>query len=143
MANWLTLGTALTASTNPSPNTLSTVNPYPSPITSRSTASAAWTTQAKKALVSNGALQGGFEKPIELSFKPSGGDAVTYSVTLWRYNTESQQWHRATGTHTFSLTGYSNERILSPSNDPWFIQLASISSGTVSIYYEQDTATAI
>ena len=142
-----TLGTGLTASTNPDPNTLGTVAPLASTVTSwRGNISTDWTTQNKPALFplplrdqSGERVQGG-ERPIRLHFVPSAGSGTTYTVTIWFFNPQSQTWSKPYDTPSLNLTGEQVTYINLPGSNPIFIQLSSICSGTVSVYYDRGVA---
>lgn len=131
------LVSAGTATTNPSPNSLVTVNPFPSPFVNRSTVSTAWTTQAQPALFPANAQKSVNEAApnVKLSFVTSVTNAA-YTVTMWIYNRTANVWIQPKDNASFTLTGNQALPISDPGEDPIFLQLSSISSGTVSIYYD-------
>jgi hypothetical protein len=139
-----TLGTALTSTTNPDPNTLGTKNPYPTVFINPMTVSTAWTTQGSKALFPQGKVVSHAQaSAIKLHFVPSGGAAVTYTATIWFYNRLSNSWAKPYIAASNSYAGEVVDYIQNPGNDPIYIQLSNISTGTVSIYYDTTTATAL
>lgn len=137
-----------TATTNPNPNTLGTVNPYPAPYVNQYTVSSTWAAQS---LTNSPALfpvfftdgRGLIPRPqdITLEFIPSVANA-TYTVTLWRYNRTAGVWVQPKDNPSFTLTGNVFTSIANPGDDPWFIQLSSISSGNVAVYYDNYLARA-
>jgi hypothetical protein len=138
-----TLGTGLDATSNPDPNGLTTKAPYSLADSRKNmpfTQSAAWTTQAKKALFPIGVRSGEGDKRIYLQFVPSGGAAVTYTVTMWQYNPVSNTWAKPKNTPSISYTGEQRDYIDNPGDDAIFLQLSSISAGTISIYFDPDNA---
>lgn len=139
MALTQTLGTALDATSNPDPNSLGTKAPYLSPSVS-TTPSAAWTAQGKKALFPLGIKDGGGLVPLKMHFVPSGGAAVTFSVTVWMYDSVSGTWAKPKNNATVSYTGENIDYIDNPGYDAIFLQLSSISAGTLSIYFDGTTA---
>ena len=137
------LRTAATASTNPDPNTLSTKNPFSSPYVDRYTASSAWKLQAatnSTAIVSRDPNAGFNYTAPTFAFIPSAGSATTYTVTFWTYIPLATTWVKLQG-QNFSLTGHCNVLLQNNAypmqgHGPVFIQLSSISSGTIDIYYD-------
>jgi len=139
-----TLGTGLDATSNPDPNSLGTKAPY-SAATAKSTPppitpSAAWTTQAKPALFPIGAKDGSGDVQIKVHFIPSNGAAVTYTVTIWMYNAVSNTWSKPKNNASVNYTGDTIDYIDMPGADAIFLQLSSISAGTISIYYDESNA---
>lgn len=152
MTNMALLGSSLTATTNPDPNSLSTKDPTAATIAlSNSPASPAWIAQVstackaifprKLASVYNVNDWPG-DNAIRIGFVPSGGAAITYTATLWYWNETATAWFKAPGTETANFTGSDSWAIDNPGDAPWFIQLSSISAGTISIYYDSDLAAA-
>lgn len=142
MALTATLGTALTVSTNPDPNTLTTKSPYvaaatrgPQPFS----VSGAWTAQAQPALLPIGIRDGSGDKPIKVHFVPSSGAAVTYTIKIWMYNPVSNSWASPKTNGSISYTGEVIDYILNTGYDAIFLQLTTISAGTLSIYYDAST----
>jgi hypothetical protein len=136
-----TLGTALDATSNPDPNTLTTKNPYKTVMDNPQTFSTAWISQAKKALFPLGVLDGSGEKPIKLHFVPSSAGA-TYTVTMYVFDTLSGTWGIPFDNGSLNLTGDQLTYIARPGNDPIFLKLSAISAGTLSIYFDGSTAKA-
>jgi hypothetical protein len=138
-----TLIAAGTATTNPAPNGLGT----PAPATFAHgvyTPSAAWLTQSatySPALFPNDIRDGSGTKHIELEFVPSVAGA-TYTATIWQWNRLASTWVQPKDNASFSLTGSASTYLEDPGLDPWFIQLSSISSGTVAIYFDNGLARA-
>lgn len=137
MADILTLseslGSSLSASTNPNPNTLGTIRPFPTPYTNSTSVSSSWTSQGIKALFPVGADYNNPMEPIKFSVTPSGGDAVTYTLTLWFYDILSGVWAKSANSNTVSYTGSIVDYIDNPGRDPMFIQISDLSSGTLII----------
>lgn len=137
------LGTALTASTNPDPNTLATKTPYPTPYTNYRTVSTAWTTQAAKAIFPRQARNGQGLVPIPVQLVPSTGGA-TFTATIWQYSKLSNTWFKHQSNPSVNYTGETGNLIVDVYTDaPIFIQLSSISAGTVSIYFDNGLAEAL
>lgn len=138
-----TLGTGLDATSNPDPNTLGTVRPY-TVATSRTappwTIESAWTTQAKPALFPMGVRDGGGDRPIKVHFVPSAGSGTTYTATVWFYNAITNTWAKPNNTPSVNYTGSTIDYINNTGEDAIFIQLSSISAGTISIYFDSSVA---
>lgn len=132
-----TLGTSLSATTNPDPSTLGTTNPFDA---DGKTIASAWTSQAKPALFPLGVKDQSGEVPVRLLFKPSGGSAVTYTVTVWVWSSTASAWAKPYDSGSLSFTGNQSTVVYLPGNNPIFLQLSSISTGTLSIYYDSATA---
>jgi hypothetical protein len=133
-----------TSTTNPDPNTLGTPNPYPTPYVNVRTVSAAWAAQTitnSGALFPVGALNGQGQVPIPLMFVPSAVGA-TYTVTLKKYGKLAATWVQPKDYASFNMTGSDFTEIVDPGENPWFIQLSNISSGTVAIYFDNGLARA-
>jgi hypothetical protein len=133
------LGTGLNTSSNPDPNTLATKNPYPSPFINPMSVSSAWTTQAKKALFPLGID----DSAIKLHFVPSGGASIVYTVVVWVYNKLSNSWTQPAVFASNTYTGEKLDYLENPGNDPIFLQISSISSGTLSVYFDSSLALAL
>jgi hypothetical protein len=123
------------ATTNPNPNTLTTVSPFPTPFTAPQAVSPAWIAQGKKALFPTAMLESVLSAPIPVSFIPSVSTA-TYTVTLWRFNRVAGVWIQPRDNASQTITGACYTEISDPGKDPLFLQLSAISSGTVAIYYD-------
>lgn len=135
-----TLVAAGTATTNPAPNSLGT----PSPATfanGQYTVAAGWTSQASKALFPNDIRDGSGSKHIELEFVPSVAGA-NYTVTVWQWNRLASTWVQPANNASKTYTGAQSDFLEDPGQDPWFIQLSNISSGTVAIYFDNGLARA-
>jgi len=137
-----TLGTGLSATSNPDPSTLSTLSPYPTPFVDSTSVSTAWSTQAKKALFPIGADYNQPTTPIKFHVIPSNGEAVTYTITLWFFNRVTGTWAKAANSGSCSYTGCVVDYIENPGRDPMYLQLSDISSGTLSIYVDGRLARA-
>lgn len=143
------LGSAKTSTTNPDPNTLSTKNPMTN--TSQvgtdingSNVASAWVTQSStycKALFPKRTKDGAGEIPIRVHFVPSSAGA-TFTVTVWIYNPKSNSWGKPYNNNTFNFTGDTMHTISTPGANPIFLQLSSISAGTISIYFDDSVAKA-
>lgn len=136
------LVSAGTATTNPAPSTLSPVSPYPTPYINRSTVDAAWTAQAKPALFPLNSLNGNGQVKIPVAFVASAGAAVTYTVNIWVYCKLSATWIQPKDNASFAVTGSVFTYIDTPGEQAIFLQLSSISSGTVAIYFDNGLARA-
>ncbi len=148
MALTALLGSALDATSNSDPNSLSTKRPY-SAATAKGGSTpfkpdAAWVTQANKALFPVGTNALDSTNTIKLHFIPSGGAAITYTVTVWMYNAVSNTWAKPRNNAgvTSSCTGETIEYLTNPGYDAIYIQLSTISAGTISIYYDPANANA-
>jgi len=137
-----TLGTGLSQTTQPDPNTLTTKNPYPTTFVSPLSVSSAWSSQGKKALFPLGIENGRGEKPIKLHFVGSSAGA-TVTVTMWCYNRLSNTWGKVALNGTMLVTDGEIRYIENPGNDPIFLQLGTPSAGTFSIYFDASTALAL
>lgn len=137
-----TLGTGLSQTTHPDPNTLTTKNPYPSSFLSPLSVSAAWTSQAKKALFPLGVTDGRGEKPIKLHFVGSTAGA-TVTVSMWCYNRVANAWGKVAVGGSMLVTDGDIRYIENPGNDPIYLQLGTPSAGTFSIYFDASTALAL
>ncbi len=131
-----TLGTGLTSVSNPNPTTLSTPNPYPTPFVNSTTVSTAWSTQAKKALFPLGADYNLPDTPIKVHFVPSGGSTVSYTLTLWFFNRLTNTWAPASNSGSATYQGEAVDYIDNPGRDPIFLQIANLSSGSLSVYFD-------
>ena|SRR3982751_6685812 len=136
------LGTGLTIVTNADPNTLTTVAPYAYSGSNKlyTAPSAAWTSQNRPALFPNAVWNGEGDKRIYLDFIPSAGSGVTYTVTAWFFNPSSGAWVKPYNSPTMDYTGNVRDYIDKPGVDAIFLQIVSISSGTLSIYFSPENA---
>ena len=137
-----TLGTGLTASSNPDPTTLGTTNPYPTPFVDSTVVSGSWTSQASKALFPIGADYNQPETAIKFHIIPSAGETTTYTVTLWFFNKVSGTWAKSASNNSINYTGSVVDYIDNPGRDPMFLQLSNISAGTLSVYVDGRLARA-
>jgi hypothetical protein len=137
------LGSTLSASTNPDPNTLATKSPYPTPFIAPMVVGTAWSAQGRVALFPIGLENKAGPMPIKLHFLPSAGNATTYTITVWMYNRQSNTWAKPFNTATVSYTGEAIDYIDQPGNDPIFLQISNVSSGTLSVFYDASVATAL
>lgn len=146
-----TLKSNATATTNPDPSTLGTPNPYdgltPTEDEDRFIVASAWTTQSStncKALISvNTRDYSADHADIELAFEPSGGAAVTYTLTVWQWSTLGACWVKPYDNPSLSFTGNQKTTIERPGVAPWFIQVNTISAGSLGIYFSSKSARAI
>ncbi len=136
-----TLGTALTATTNPDPTTLAT----PIPVTARNTGSGQTYvlnptfTGAGKLIVPQGKrVDGGDFAKIRLVFVPSNGAATTYTVTPWIFCLGSGTWVQVKGSPAVNYTGSNMDYINNPGYDPVWLQFSSISAGSLSVYFDPE-----
>lgn len=136
------LGSGLNDTSNPDPNGLTTKNPYPATYINPKTVSAAWIAQAKKALFPNGLLNGAGLIPIPVQFVPSTAGA-TFTATMWQYSRLSNTWFKHQNNSSVSYTGETGNLITNLYDTPLFIQLSSISAGTIAIYFDNSLAVAL
>lgn len=130
------------ATTNPNPNTLTTVSPFPTPFTGPQTVSSVWTAQGKRALFPTALLESVLSAPVPVAFIPSVSSA-TYTVSLWRFNRVAGVWVPPKDNASLTFTGSRYTEISDPGEDPLFLQLSAISSGTVAIYYDNGFGRAL
>jgi hypothetical protein len=85
----------------------------------------------------------GAEPKVKLTCVPSGGAAVTYNVTAWRYNdsvhrydTTARCWSKPADVSVYAATGEVTIELNNPGVEPWFFQLDTISTGTVEMWVE-------
>lgn len=119
----------------------------------RQTPSAVWTTLTtagtySKALLPRNSFSSSKETPLLLNFIPSAGSAVTYNVTVWGYNdtharrTLTASWSTFGTTNTYACTGNTLIELEAPQSILRYIQLDTVSSGSVAIYFDNGTAEA-
>ena len=135
-------GTGITILTNPNPNTLTTRNPYPTPYLDYRTVSTAWTSQGIKAFFAkstNGLPAKNTSLNVHLVPSVSG---ATFSVTLWVFNKLTGTWAQVKSSPTTNYTGETVDTISNLIDVPYYLQLNSISSGTMSIYFDNGFADA-
>lgn len=89
-----------------------------------------------KALFPIDARGGEGELPIKVCFNPSGGAAITYTVTVWQYISLLKAWVKPYDNPSFNFTGPVTHKIANPGENPIYLQLSSISSGTISAYID-------
>jgi hypothetical protein len=137
------LGTGRTATTNPNPNTLTTVSPFRTGknFIDGDGASTAWTTQNRKMIaarpgLANAPNQG---RKVRLKFVPSVA-AATYTVTAWIFNQGT--WATPFSASSNNYTGAAEDFYDNFDDSPVFFQLSNISSGTISIYFDDQVAGA-
>ncbi len=135
------LVSAGTATTNPNPNTLTTISPFSSGTFSR-TISAAWKTQAKPALFFQGNLSETRNYKVPIAFVPSVSTA-SYTATMWKFVRKANVWVVPKDYSSFSFTGAVSTYIENPDEDAVFIQLSGISSGNVAVYYDDSLMAAL
>ncbi|MCA9790001.1 MAG: hypothetical protein R2857_14375 [Vampirovibrionales bacterium] len=138
-----TLGTGLTVATNPDPNTLTTTAPY-TLSQARSAApflpTTAWKTQGNTALFPLGAKDGSGDISIKLHFLPSAGAATTYTINVWMYNPVSDTWAQPKNNGSIAYTGAAIDTISAPGHDALFLEINTLSAGTLSIYFDPSNA---
>lgn len=140
------LKAAATATTNPDPNGLTTTDPYDSTTndySDRYTAAPEWTTQAatySNAIIHRGCKDGRGQVSIDLAFSPSGGSAITYTIKVWFYVDAEDKWVNPASNGSIDCTGYTATKIEAPGYAPVFLEVDSISSGSVDIYFNNGTA---
>ena len=136
MTTFAPLKSGATSTTNPAP----TVNPLK--VGDKfilNGASLAWTALNSKALfLTPGKPQG---QRLYLVFVPSTPSA-TYTVTAWRWVAAVGQWIQYFVNGSNNYTGLVIDYFDNFDDSPLFFQLSNISSGTVSIYYDSDLASA-
>lgn len=142
-----TLGTGLSATTNPDPNTLGVVNPFTNPYTGKNGIIQTWLTQSAtngKALFPKCVVDpsGGGDPPIRFACVPSAGASTTYTLKIWFYLRTANTWVTPAINPTYSYTGNAVDIIDNPGGNPIYLEIDAISSGTLSIYYDNDLAEA-
>lgn len=148
MALTRTLGSTLDATTNGDPNSLGTKRPYTASQAQTyqdnlaRLVSAAWTSQAKKALFPIGTRDGGGDVPIKCHLIPSSGAAVTWTVVVWMYNAVSDSWAKPVVGASQNGTGEGIFYIDGAGYDAIWIQISTISAGTATIYFDGANAIA-
>ena len=136
------LGTGLTVLTNPNPNTLSVVPPYPDYIAVGNPPycpSSAWTNQGSYAVFPC-LVKTGDKNRIVLDFVPSGGVGVSYTIITWFFNPVAQVWVTPANSAIMTYTGPVRDYIDNPGGDAIFLQIDSLSAGSLAIYLSSDTA---
>lgn len=135
-------GTTRDASTNGDPNSLSTKRPYTSAQARTYSdqlaqyVSTAWTDQANPALFPIGTRNGTGDVPIKLHVIPSGGAAVTWTLTTWMYNATSNSWAKPIINATQSGTGEGIFYLDNAGYDAIYLQISALSAGTLTIYHD-------
>jgi hypothetical protein len=137
------LGSGLTPLTNPDPNSLSIISPYPISYVNPMTASSAWVSQGKPALFLSPQSGETWDRLLNLGFVPSGGASVSYTIRLWAFSRALGQWLPFSTNGTQTLVGAAFNALANPGVDPIFVQIVSISSGTLSIAYDSSRGTAV
>lgn len=145
MTQFLLVGSGLTATTNPNPNTLSVVNPLPSGVyVYQGTKNTAWTGSKCLILPPEGTP---YPNParVWLRFVPSGGSGVAYTVTAWRLGFEGANpvWSLLASNGSNTYTGEVDDYYDNFDSTPVFFQLSNIASGTISIYADSQIVGAI
>ncbi len=145
-----TLGTGITATTNPDPNTLTAKNPGgrldPDPAWANQSAVAPnGTTTFGKCLIPKKMPNGEFVPYIWLFVKPGDGAAVTWTLTSYLHSKTAAAWAAVESplASTVSGTGNGVVRIDNPGEIPIYLSPTALSEGSLSIYFDQDTATAV
>jgi Alpha-L-arabinofuranosidase B, catalytic len=134
------LGTGLTATTNQNPNSLATASPYPKPYVNYKTVSIAWLSQGVNCLFPKQARNGAGLIPIPVLIVPSVANA-TFTATVWQYDKTSNTWFQNKSNPSVNYTGEAGNLILNLyTNLPTYIQITSLSSGSVSIYFDNGLA---
>lgn len=134
------LGLALNATTNPDPNSLTTKSPYPKPYVNSTTISAAWSSQGAKAIFPRQAADEQGLIAIPVLFVPSTAEA-TFTAVIWQYDKSSNTWFKHSTNSSTNYTGETGNTILNIyTNQPIFIQLTTISAGTIDIYFDNGIA---
>lgn len=136
------LGSGLTATSNPLPTALSTQNPFPVTPLNTHDVSAAWTSQNRPGLFPDSQRDYLFNQPIPLVLIPSAGSAATFTITLWKWDGTSA-WVKPAVNPSRSYTGPSLDYIENPGLNPWFIQINTVSSGSLTIRFNQAYAAAL
>jgi hypothetical protein len=136
------LGSGLNATSNPAPASLATLNPFPASPAHTQDVSAAWTAQARPGLFPDPQRDFLYNQPVALAFIPSAGASATYTVTIWKWDGVSS-WLKPASNATRTYTGPCLDYIENPGQNAWFIQINSVSSGTLTIRFNQAVATAL
>jgi hypothetical protein len=103
-----------------------------------------------KVMVPRSAENNSGQVPLLLRFEPLNGEAVTYTVIVWRLNVTATQtgastrpWAKPVDTPAYTLTGSEVVPINNPGVTPWAIQLSSISAGNIRIWYDNGLAEGV
>lgn len=139
------VGTALDATTNPIPSSLSPVDPFGGLNLPKFRVSEDWTDQGVKAFFPNSTRSTTLNErdTMEFIIVPSGGDAVTYDVTIWYFNNVSRTWSKPKDNPTQSYTGTVQDEAAIKSNVPFYFQFSNISAGTLSLYINGNLVKAL
>jgi hypothetical protein len=117
------------------------------------TPSAVWTTLTtagtySKAIRPRNSFNSSVNTPILLNFIPSAGLAATYTATVWAYNDTharralTNPWSTPITSGTFNFTGNQLVELANDGSLLWYVQLSSISSGSVAVYFDNGVAEA-
>jgi hypothetical protein len=135
----LTLGSQLDATTNPDPNTLATLNPYPAEYTAPWNVSEAWTTQEYKAIFPKTSGVVG-KDAVRIHNIPSDGAAIEYTLAFWFFDHLAETWAKSENHPDKTYTGEIIDEIKNPGREPVAIQIVSISAGTLTTNVDDDFA---
>lgn len=148
MALTNTLGATLTTSTNPDPNTLSTVAPYTLANAYKfpPTIATAWTTQDKPGLMPLGSRDGSGDINIKLHFVPSTAGA-DFTIKVWMFNPALQKWGIPSDNGSVSYTSVGTNGVIDYINatgeDMIFLEIDALATATsLTIYYDPSNAEA-
>lgn len=89
-----------------------------------------WRNSGQKMMIANNTSS----TRLPLQFVPSVL-AATYTIAMWSYNATAGVWVLPANYGSISYTGIQSDFIDQPGDDPIYLQLVSISSGTLSIYH--------
>ena len=142
MSRWIQLASAASVTMNPNPNSLGTISPFPGTYIDGQSVSAAWTTQTSKGIFPLPVKEETAQVPLQLHFIPSAGTSATYAITLWRFDRLSGTWSKVANNATNNYQGDCFDKIAAVGTDPMFLQLTSISGGTLQIDINGDLASA-
>lgn len=132
--SYYTLGTGLTAANRVDPNGL-TYKPYLKGVGSNRQVGTDWTTQGKKGILPKGISSGLGDMLILLRAETSVAGA-TVVINFVEFNPVTQKFAPRQDDSSVTIVGDSTIPIYNPSNEMIYPYIASVSSGTVSLYVE-------
>ena len=134
------LASGMTVAAYKDPNTLTPANPLIDPY-NPTLPSAAWALQGIKALFPNALVLPYGADEIVLDFITSATNAI-FTVKAWNWDRVNLIWTPPASNSTSTFTGNNSYSIARPGIDPWYLQLVSISAGTLTTNYNGQVATA-
>jgi hypothetical protein len=118
---------AANVASQPDPNTLVTPNPLIPTATQGGEVSGTWTTQAKKIIA---ATSDAVNRFCRVGIEPSVPSA-TYTIQFWTWNKVSAIWVKLGDPAT--STGNDLFEVVNIGNEPVYMQIVALSSGTMDV----------